>query len=78
MSSPIQNNLTHSQQINNEEETIGSSTEDVLDQTIESDDENEMEYYIPTAIPHWLELMMKEDVEQIEEDIEDLNKKEIK
>ena len=78
MSSPIQNNLTHSQQINNEEETIGSSTEDVLDQTIESDDEEEMEYYIPTAIPHWLELMMEEDVEQIEEDIEDLNKKEIK
>ena len=70
MSSPIQNNLTQSQQINNEEDTIGSSTEDVLDQTIESDDEKEMEYYIPTAIPHWLELMMEEDIEHCYRDWE--------
>ena len=82
MSSENKINLTHSQEIlNNDEaditeEVLNSSTEEALESSLnyDKDEDSELEFYIPTAIPHWLTLMMEEDIEQIEEDIEELNR----
>ena len=80
MSSENKINLTHSQEIINNDETditeevLNSSTEEALESslTYDKDEDSELEFYIPTAIPHWLTLMMEEEIEQMEEDIEEL------
>ena len=70
MSSENKTNLTHSQPLNvdqddSTEEITDSSTEEILNETCISETESEPEFYIPTAIPHWLTLMMEEDYEDL-------------